>query len=379
MTAVGLVGDAATELGIEAGLPDWIPPSDLLARVRLERGLIAPPEAGVLATWESYAAGSLDSIDRDRLASFCLRTQLEHGRIAPAVEQWIPIGRYERGRVATCSAHDLVPPLFATLADAWLAAGYPQRGLDLLEQRRTAALDTRGDDVTIRHADTATVRIARRLRLDDQRALLARLSRENDPSRIDLINSARRAVVVAYDERPDWITTVSGPEDWHSWWQYQIDNQPAPQALWPADSTETDLAADIELDIEEMRLLEHPAYESVLEAVEYWISRPRPSLVRSADPYRDVRCGLRRAALRVTTSTSARRRSRRGYSRRSRSMRQNCWRSGSPTPPRGCSGTRTSRTGPVRTLLGRRSRARRASPSQGNRRTSWLPAPQSRT
>ena len=297
MTAVGLVGDAATELGIEAGLPDWIPPSDLLARVRLERGLIAPPEAGVLATWESYAAGSLDSIDRDRLASFCLRTQLEHGRIAPAVEQWIPIGRYERGRVATCSAHDLVPPLFATLADAWLAAGYPQRGLDLLEQRRTAALDTRGDDATIRHADAATVRIARRLRLDDQRALLARLSRENDPSRIDLINSARRAVVVAYDERPDWITTVSGPEDWHAWWQYQIDNQPAPQALWPADSTETDLAADIELDIEEMRLLEHPAYESVREAVEYWISRPRPSLVRSADPYRDVRCGLRRAAL----------------------------------------------------------------------------------
>jgi hypothetical protein len=297
MFAAGLVGDESAEPGIKAGLADWIPASDLLARVRLEHGLIAPPEDSVRTAWESYAADHLDTVDGERLASLCLRTRLGYGIIPPSdIERWEEIDQYDPSRVATCSAHDLVPPLFATLADAWLAAGDPQRALDLLEQRRAAALDTRGDDATIRHADAATVRIARRLRLDDQRALLARLSRDNDPSRLDLTQSARRATVVAYGGRPDWIPAVPRPEDWHAWWQYQTANEPAVQALWPAHSTETDLAADIELDIEEMRLLEHSAYESVREAVAYWISRPRPSLVRS-DPYRNVRAGLRRAAL----------------------------------------------------------------------------------
>jgi len=296
--AAGLVSFVVTEPGVETGLADWIPPSDLLARVQLEHGLIAPPETGDLRTWESYAADHLDTIDGERLASLCLRTRLGQGIIAPSdIERWEEIDRYEPGRVTTCSAHDLVPPLFATLADAWLAAGYPQRALDLLERRRMAALENRGDDATLRHADEATVRIARRLRLEDQRALLARLSRENDPSRLHLTLSARRAVVVAYDERSDWTVKVSEPADWHASWQCQTVNRRIPFAIWPADSTDTDLAADIELDIEEMRLLGDPSYESVRKAVEGWISRPRPSPLRSADPYRDVRAALRRSAL----------------------------------------------------------------------------------
>ena len=244
-----------TEPGVETGLADWIPPSNLLARVRLERGLIEPPDGDDLAEWELYAADEITTVDGDRLASFCLRTRLGHGIIPPSdIERWEEIDRYEPGRVATCSAHDLVPPLFATLADAWLAAGYPQRALDLLERRRAAALDTRGDDATIRHAEAAMVRIARRIRLDDQRSLLGRLSWEHDPSKLDLIYSARRAIVVAYGELPNVSVPVSEPADWHAWWQYQTANQPSPRASWPADSTETDLAADIELDIEEMRL-----------------------------------------------------------------------------------------------------------------------------
>jgi len=299
-TAVDPASDEVTGPEIEAGLADWIPPSDLLARVLLERGLIDPPEImGVIRAWESDALRNPGSIDAERLASFCLRTRLGHQIIPPSdVERWEEIDRYEQGRVATCSAHDLVPPLFVTLADAWLAAGDPQRALDLIERRRSAALETRGDEVTLRHADEATVRIARRLRLDDQRALLTRLSRGNDPSRLDLRVSARRTVVVAYGQRPDWIVAVSEPADWHAWWQCQTTaNQPALLANWPADSTDTDLAADIELDLEEMRLLEHHHYEAAREAVEGWLSRPRPSLMRSADPYRDVRAALRRAAL----------------------------------------------------------------------------------
>jgi len=287
-----------TPPNIETGLADWIPPSNLLARVRLERGLIAPPKEDLLTTWESSAAELLRTIDGERLASFCLRTRLGHGIIAPPdIERWERGDRYEPGRVATCSAHDLVPPLFVTLADAWLAAGYPQRALDLIQERRAAALETRGDEATLRHADEATVRIARRLRLEDQRALLTRLSGETDRSRLDLTFSARRAVAVAYDERLGSIAAVSGPANWHMWWQCQTVNQPAPLPLWPVDSTGTDLAADIEVDIEEMRLLEHPTYEECQIVAEHWLSKPRPSLVRSADPCRDVRAALRRAAL----------------------------------------------------------------------------------
>jgi len=302
-TAARLASDPSAEPGIESGLADWLPPSDLLARVRLERGLIAPPDSDDLAAWEPYAAGKVATVDGERLASLCLRTRLGHGTVALSeIEGWERIDRYEPGRVATCSAHDLVPPLFATLADAWLAAGYPQRALDLIERRRSAALDTRGDDATIRHADAATVRIARRLRLEDQEALLVRLvNDQRDPSRLALYDSARRAIRIVLG---GWVwvaddDALDRPASWHAEWQCQGGrNSPElPTPHWPHDTADTDLAADIEVDIEEMRLLEHPAYESVREVLEGWLFRPRPARIRSADPYQDVRVGLRRAAL----------------------------------------------------------------------------------
>ena len=73
----------------EISWPDWLPPGNLLARVRIERGLIAPPHYLVLDDWESYAAAHLDTIDGERLASLCLRIRLRHGVIDAAVaERW---------------------------------------------------------------------------------------------------------------------------------------------------------------------------------------------------------------------------------------------------------------------------------------------------
>jgi hypothetical protein len=302
---------AAAERGAIAARPgperwDWIEPDDLLARVWIEWALIAPPDSGTLAEWESYAAGHFDTIDAERLASQCLTIRLGRGVIEPsAIERWERTDRYEPGWAATCSAHDLVPPLFVTIAEAWLAAGEPGRALDLLDRRRREALATREDEATIRHADAATVRITRRLRLEDQRALLMRLSRTSnrDQSWLPLRDDAHRARAVVFGEQPGLSdgTPDSRPAGFHSRWQCQAGEPLAsPVSDWPSDAASTDLAADIELDLEELRRLDSKGRLAADRAARLagWLARPRPAMrARSADPHRDVRVVMRRAAL----------------------------------------------------------------------------------
>jgi hypothetical protein len=299
-----LTSEHTTQAAAAPEWPDWTPPDDLLARVRIEYGLIAPPGDEVLEAWEAYAADRLGSIDGERLASLCLRIRLGRGVIEPSViERWQERDSYQRDRAATCSAHDLVPPLCATLAEAWLAAGDPRRGLDLVAERRAAALETRDDDVTVRIADAQTVRIARRLRLFDERSLLLRLSspREFDPSRADLVDSARLAWAVINRTAPRGVGAEvwDRPAGWHAWWQCQPNWQVALAfPRWPADSTGTELAAEIELDLEELRAHGHPQLADLEAELAGWLARPRGRpRARSADPYRDVRAGLRRAVL----------------------------------------------------------------------------------
>jgi len=295
---------ATTESASEPVWTDWIPPDDLLARVRIERGLIESPGDRDLETWQAYAADNLGTIDGERLASVCLRLRLGQEVIDPSViERWEAADRYDPGRMATCSAHELVPPLFATLAEAWLAAGDPQRALNLLERRRTLALDSRDDDATVRVADEETVRIARRLRLDYQRALLSRLSiaRDSDPSRLHIVDSARRAMAVVYGVPPHIAgrEVSERPAGWHTWCQCRSNPRvPLPPVKWPTDSTSTEHAADIELDLQELRQLDHPKLSGLEEQLAGWLAQPRPApRVRSADPYPGVRTALRRAAL----------------------------------------------------------------------------------
>ena len=285
--------------------PDLILPDDLLARVRIERGLIAAPEAGLLESWESYAGAALGTIDGERLASLCLRLRLSQAVIEPpAIERWDELDRYLPDRVAVCTAHDLVPPLFVMRAEAWLAAGDPERALALIGERRSAALRTRGDDATVRLGDTETVRIVRRMRLDDHRALLSRLAglRDTDPSRLDLRDSARRAMALVHREPPVDAPAESAerPASWHAWWQSQMGS---PASIWPptwsSETAATGLADDIELDLEEMRQLGEPGLADTRQRLAGWLARPRPARppARSAAPYRDVRAALRREAL----------------------------------------------------------------------------------
>ena len=109
--------------------PDWIQPEDLTARVFIEHCLIAPPGGlTVLADWEAYAADHLGTIDGERLASLCLRIRLRHGVVdASVAERWEAADSYILNRVPSCTAHDLVPPLFVSVAEAWMSARRPKR------------------------------------------------------------------------------------------------------------------------------------------------------------------------------------------------------------------------------------------------------------
>lgn len=321
---------ASAATGPEWAWPHWDAPEDLLARVRIERGLIdtelipVPSDLTVLDRWEGYAASRLGSVDGERLASLCLRLRLRH-RAADAAraERWEAAARNLPGHAATNSAHDLVPPLFVAVAEAWLSAGQPERGLALLRRKRSEAI-TGQDDAAVRHADAGIVRLARRLRLADQRSLLSRLTNpaETRPvpgEGIATLDEARRAWAVIYREPPpDAHLTAGRLAGWHTWWQCQAvttaDRVPA--LPWSPGSPDADLAdlADIEADLKERRLLTWRDLEQTRTEINDVLNRHRQasgyalSPARSGDPYRDLRPELRWSALdqlRYQTSSRA--------------------------------------------------------------------------
>ncbi len=310
------VEDLAADPAEQPAWPDWVPPGDLLARVRIECGLLEPPDVTVLDRWETYAAGDLRLIDRDRLAALCLRIRLDRGTIdRAALDRWERLDNYVPSRGALCSAYDLIPPLCVLLAEAELVAGRPDHAVALLELRRGVVLGMRqegGDDATIRALDEQTIRIVRRYRLDDHRPLLARLagaSYSSSPARLRLRDSACRAMALVHDERSATYgaEVTRRPAGWHTWWQCQ-DTLPeqAPSSRWPVPfphsdlPADGDLAADIRLDIKEAGLIGGSELAAGLERqFASWLAlpwRPVPP-VRSHDRYREVRAGLRRAAL----------------------------------------------------------------------------------
>jgi hypothetical protein len=340
-TAFGYLADAETaaETGAARAEPawaDWIAPRDLLARTRIERGLIDAPDDAALDRWERYAADDLGRIDRERLASLCLRTRLDRGPIeGPVIERWAELDRYVPGRMPTCSAHDLVPPLCVTLAEAWLAIGQPDHALALIERRREEMLGDReenADEATQLALDSETIRIARRFRLTDQRYLLTRWADpgyqgsygaadvarvpppgDQESTRLVLTDDARRAIAVIFGEPQSapGAEVTERPASWHAWWQcLRVLPGPPPNApptpRWPPDGPSTDLAADLELDLEEMRQLGYPRFGEDQQQLAGWLARPRREIpsARSADPIRDVRAALRRTALTEETPVS---------------------------------------------------------------------------
>jgi hypothetical protein len=301
---------------------DVILPADLLARVRIERGLIdwRYDDGRVASEWKAESIETLDTgdasmlntIDGDRLISLCLQRRLaDEVPSLGLIESWENADRYTP-RVATSSAHDLVPPLFVSIAEAWLAAGDPQRALDHVERHRRAALKNRDDEATLRHADAETMRIARRLRLTDQLAVLTRLayprqasSGEPGPARLALADDAQRALAVVRAAPSSYAYTdadVTGrPAGWHAWWQCQsLPVGQVPEVLWGADDTDTALAEDIEVDCAEFERISLPRHQQLraTPALASWLALPRSApRARSAQPHRHLRAELRHAGL----------------------------------------------------------------------------------
>jgi hypothetical protein len=293
---------AAGDAEPEPSWPDWIPPDDLLARIRIEQGLITPPDDSyVLSQWENHAEHCLATIDGERLASLCLQIRLRHMPVDAALAgRWEALDAYTPERTPTCTAHDLIPPLCVSVAAAWLSAGDADRALNGLSQRSNEARGTRVDEATVRHADVATMKIVRRLRLTTHMSLLFRLAGTSGleaeiapPVRYE----AWRTLALLDDKglglRPQ---EVDSPAEWHAWWQSQ---GIAADALFEPGA-EPEYLADIQADLAELQQIRNQPASGSTSAFAEWLTRSTSVSppTRSAEPYRDVRAALRMAALR---------------------------------------------------------------------------------
>lgn len=113
------------------------------------------------------------------------------------------------------------------IAQAWLAAGDPQRALDLLATRRDEAYRSGRDQATGIALDRATAAIARRLRLHDPyRSVIDRLAASADPDEVALA-----APVVALTEGtlddPQLGLAATAPS---LWWRVQVPLRPEARA-----------------------------------------------------------------------------------------------------------------------------------------------------
>lgn len=295
--------------------PDWVPPEDLIARLCIEWGLIAPPgDPATFALWETIAADNLGTIDGERLASLCLRVRLRHGPVdEPVAERWEALDGYVPDRVPTCSAHDLVPPLCVSVAQAWLSAGRPERALAFLDRRRGEALGTRQDDATVRLSDVATVDIVRRLRMDDRRSLITRLADGRQAEDLDGVGQAMRAQAVIGGFRKSGAVELfmSRPERWHVWWQslrqQELAALPRPSAVetW-APALSSLVVADVRADLQEVqglslgtRFTPSVALAAWAYPLGRWLDRQDapPPAARTAEPHQALRAEIRLAVL----------------------------------------------------------------------------------
>ena len=216
-----------------------------------------------------------------------------------------------------------MPPLFVSVAQAWISAGRPERALALLDRRRNEALRTRQDDTTVRHAEAATVAVISRLGLTDRQAFLQRLAGKfASLADLETRHLAMRALAIIGFPAPTSTLDpqLDAPDAWHAWWQSQPSSALAKLwsfnphvADWPPPRTSAD-AADIRADLDELRRLfsdrEYGTVRSLAvwsDAIATWLVRPAPPPpARSPEPHREVRAALRMKALAAETFTPAR-------------------------------------------------------------------------
>jgi hypothetical protein len=158
---------------------DWLPPTDLAARVRLEFARVMYPASAGPDEIKGWDAGP-DTIDSERLLSASLRCYQAQGPIENARLQklsqldrhgWAELMRRTPAMAGetACLSHQETPPLFITVAEMIAANGQVDSALEQLQS--VIAQSSRFPLDVVRHADRALLRILRRMRLRDEGAV----------------------------------------------------------------------------------------------------------------------------------------------------------------------------------------------------------------
>ncbi len=275
--------------------PDWLPPAELAGRIALEQAVWArsagvPLDQVPLDDWERHVSDRLDQIDGDRLASACLRLRLAWRPLTADELAGVRDLPYVPGMHATCRVHEIVPPLFATVAEGLLGVGEAEAAMRLVDSFRESAVGGRRLEVdagTQLAADVAAVSIARQLR-DPSSPAVRRSATPDAPEPVR--HAAIRALVVlgGPERRPTVDLDAAGatPESWHAWWQttsFPIERVPRP--TWDT-GTSSAYGDALRVSVEEMQ-----AAGSVVERDMLALSlasitpmSDRAELTRASDP-----------------------------------------------------------------------------------------------
>lgn len=290
---------------------DWVAPSDVRARVRLERLRIPAARSTSSDPWQwvDEVKTDLTGIEAERLVAAVVsdaldRRPIETDRLAE-LEQ---LDTYEPGRQPLCAAHRVTPPLFVALARGWLARGEAGRALELLERREREATGTRVDPATVTAAHLGLIQAARRLREPGRfQSLIGRYAYASNPENPELTVAAREALAVISPQAPPAGTY----DDLHSWWRIApaLSPQEALVALArveePGVRGSPNESPELLLDCSEARLIARrlgdPERAGRLPGLspEAWESARSSALTAKADsePNRSTRLALRFVAL----------------------------------------------------------------------------------
>ncbi len=129
---------------------DWLPPVDLLSRLRLEalRRLpvrLSPADWDDLLTWRMAAVADRGpgNADREALISSALQAELARRPVALKTLDEISQGFEIQPHLPECLAHQLTPPLLLALCRAYLALGDGQQAMNLVMDYSVKGQDTR--------------------------------------------------------------------------------------------------------------------------------------------------------------------------------------------------------------------------------------------
>ena len=202
---------------------DWRAPACIRDRVRIE--LLRAGRTSVsgeeMLQWSKEAVAKLDNPDSDRLLSRLLRLRLEVE--VPDVSGNPLNAVYDPERQPSCAVERETPPLFSSVAEAFLAAGKAAEASHLVRdvlKRATAA----GDHEAIAAVKLLTLRIKRRMRSADSLGNTAELIGLEQPNTAlfhrwwaTQLASTRKEteLLIAAAERQDAVRGPDGSVDLH--------------------------------------------------------------------------------------------------------------------------------------------------------------------